>query len=84
MWDALKFRNNLTKTIVQKMAVVLIVMAITLVTVGCAPKPVEAIDGPTTANTPASPESKPATSPPIDTKSPIELELEELRIEMTN
>ncbi|MPM25380.1 hypothetical protein SDC9_71871 [bioreactor metagenome] len=78
MWDALKFRNNLTKTITKKLAIVLFAVAITLVTVGCAPKPVEAIESPTTANTPVSPEAKPAPSPPIETKSPRELELEAL------
>ena len=77
MWDALKIRNNLTKTIAKKIALVLFVLAITLVTVGCAPKPVESIDTPTTANTSVSPEPKPAPVPPVETKSPRELELEE-------
>lgn len=77
MWDALKIRNNLTKTIAKKIALVLFVLAITLVTVGCAPKPVESIDTPTTANTSVSPEPKPAPVPPVETKSPWELELEE-------
>ncbi|MPM35796.1 hypothetical protein SDC9_82390 [bioreactor metagenome] len=76
MWEAFEVRNNLTKTMAKKLAIVLFVMAITLVTAGCSPKPVGAIDTPTTANTPVSLEPKPA--PPIETKSPRELELEAL------
>ncbi|MPM62969.1 hypothetical protein SDC9_109847 [bioreactor metagenome] len=77
MWDALKIRNNLTKTIAKKMALVLFVMAITLAIVGCSPKPIEAIDSPPASNTPVSPEPKPAPVPHVETKSPRELELEE-------
>ncbi|MPM35797.1 hypothetical protein SDC9_82391 [bioreactor metagenome] len=80
MWNTLEVRNNLTKTIAKKMALVLFAVAITLVTVGCAPKAVEVIEGSTnpisdvnkepTSPSKPSPETPPAT--PVETKTAIE------------
>ncbi|MPM16734.1 hypothetical protein SDC9_63115 [bioreactor metagenome] len=80
MWDALIVRNIPTKPIVKKLAVVLFVMAITLIVIGCAPKPVEVIDSPTTPitdvnkepTTPSKPTPETPTATPVETKATIE------------